>query len=51
MNRQNGAVLLGFLLIGATLYLMSRPNCNRGCKTLLEHLLTHELDALLGGAA
>lgn len=49
MNRQN-IVLLGLGIV-ATLYLMSRPNCNRGCKTILEHLLTHELDALLGGVA
>lgn len=49
MTGRNSNVLLGVLLIGATLYLMSRPNCDQGCKTVLEHLLTHELDVLLGG--
>ncbi len=51
MSRRNTNVLLGFLFITATLYLMSQPNCDQGCKTVLEHLLAHELDALLGGTA
>jgi len=45
MNRQllviSGSVLLG-------LYLLSNPRCNRGCKTVAQHLLFHGLDGLLG---
>lgn len=51
MSGRNANVLLGLLFIGATLYLISQPNCDQGCKTVLEHLLTHELDGLLGGTA
>ena len=36
----------------AGLWLLSKPRCNRGCKTVAEHLLTDGLDgafaALLG---
>jgi len=28
------------------LLLLSSPNCDRGCQTLAEHLLTHSLDKL-----
>jgi hypothetical protein len=42
-------VLTGLAVTGLALLLLSRPNCNRGCRTVAEHLLTHGLDELLGG--
>jgi len=30
-------------VILACLWLMSKPNCNAGCQTVLGHLLDHEL--------
>jgi hypothetical protein len=47
MTNKQSQMLWGFLAVGATLYLMSSPRCNRGCKTILAHLLTHELEGLL----
>lgn len=47
MPKNGSAILLGLFAVAATIYLMSDPRCGRGCKTILEHLLTHELEALL----
>lgn len=47
MKEKQAQVLWGLLAIGATLYLMKNPRCDKGCQTLLAHLLTHELDLLL----
>jgi hypothetical protein len=47
MRKKEIQLLWGLFAVGATLYLMRRPQCDRGCQTLLEHLLTHELDLLL----
>jgi hypothetical protein len=46
MKKSNSMFLLGLLTIGATLYLMTDPRCKTGCKTVLQHLLSHELSAL-----
>lgn len=43
---KNGNVILFGLLLVATIYLMSDPRCGRGCKTVLQHLLSCELEAL-----
>jgi len=45
MRRGEGTFLLGLLTVGATLYLLSRPRCGAGCKTVLQHMLTCELRA------
>lgn len=45
---KNGNLIVWGLLLVSTLYLMSDPRCNKGCRTVLEHLLAHELGALLG---
>ena len=29
------------------LVLSSKPNCNRGCKTVAEHLITHGFDEMM----
>lgn len=41
-----------FLTLGAmaiTWYAMKSPQCDRGCKSNLQHLLEHELQFLLSG--
>lgn len=43
MKKNEGSILLGLLIVGTTLYLMSEPECDSGCETILEHLLKHEL--------
>lgn len=36
---------LAVFLVG--LWLLSKPRCNRGCKTMAEHLVTDGLDGFL----
>ena len=45
LNRKPN-LILWLVATGATLYLLSRPQCNRGCQTVLQHVLAHELDML-----
>ena len=44
--KQKKMMGLGFTVV--TLLLLSSPRCNRGCRTVLEHILYHGLDDLLG---
>jgi hypothetical protein len=37
--------VLGGIAFG--LVLLSSPKCNRGCRTLAEHLITHGIDELV----
>jgi hypothetical protein len=37
--------VLGGIAFG--LALLSSPRCNRGCRTLAEHLITHGIDELV----
>jgi hypothetical protein len=50
MNR-NEMLWTGVGLVAVALILTSRPTCNRGCRTLAEHLIQHGVndivDALL----
>lgn len=43
MRKSESKFLLGLFAVGATLLLLSNPRC----KTVLQHLLAHELDSLL----
>jgi hypothetical protein len=47
MNQMKMMMGLGFTVV--TLLLLSSPRCNRGCRTVLEHILYHGLDDFLGG--
>jgi hypothetical protein len=38
--------LVMMLVVG---FLMSRPNCNRGCRTMLQHIFECGLSDFLGG--
>jgi hypothetical protein len=44
----NKAVLLGAGMFFVALVLASNPRCNRGCKTLAQHLAEHGLEDFLG---
>ena len=44
-------VLLGLGLFAAGLWLLSNPNCDRGCKTVAEHLLGHGIEDFFKGFA
>jgi hypothetical protein len=44
-NEQHMLWVLGGIALG--LVLLSSPRCNRGCKTLAEHLIMHSLDELV----
>lgn len=46
---QQQMIVAGAVAIGFALLLSSSPNCNKGCKTLAQHLLDHGFDDLLGG--
>ncbi len=48
MAKQQTAVV-GVALAILAIWLLKRPNCNRGCKTVAEHLLSHGLDDILSG--
>ena len=43
--------LLGLGLFAAGLWLLSNPNCNRGRKTVAQHLLSHGIEDFLKGFA
>jgi hypothetical protein len=47
-NLQILGIGLGFALV--IVVLASKPNCNRGCKTLLEHVAEHVLTGLIEAA-
>ena len=38
---------LGLMLLAG--WMLSNPRCNRGCKTVAQHLLDHGIDDFLGG--
>jgi uncharacterized protein YjeT (DUF2065 family) len=49
--RSNDKIILGaavgLVLVLIGLYLSQKPNCNRGCKTMAEHLLTDGLEQVV----
>jgi len=48
MKRDDMMFLTAVAMV-ATWYAMQQPNCDRGCKTNLEHLFQHELKFFLTG--
>ena len=42
----NKELVWGVLFIVAAILLLRNPRCNRGCKTVAEHLLSHGVDDL-----
>lgn len=49
MKKQELAILTGVGSIFFALWLASNPRCNRGCRTVAEHLLEHGLDEFFAG--
>ena len=50
MSRKQENLILGGLVLSGWDGLLSRsPNCNRGCKTVAQHLASHGLDDIIGG--
>jgi len=44
-KEQHAVWVLGSIALGW--FLLSNPRCNRGCKTVAEHLITHGIDELV----
>ena len=47
MRKDEQQLLALVVIAGVGLYLVSDPRCDRGCRTVAEHLLNHSLSALL----
>jgi hypothetical protein len=48
-RKQENLIWSGLVLLGIGWVLSRNPNCNRGCKTVAEHLASHGLDDIIGG--
>lgn len=48
-KKQETLVLGGLALVGLAWFLSSNPKCDRGCKTIAQHLASHGLDDIIGG--
>ncbi len=48
-KKSEGAFLTAGALVLVGLWLVSRPQCNRGCKTVAEHLIEHGISDFIGG--
>lgn len=46
MSKSDASVVVALAVVALCVYMLSRPNCKAGCKTIFEHLLTHELGFL-----
>jgi hypothetical protein len=44
----SNSIAAGIVLVCVGMILLSKPNCERGCQTVGEHLLAHGVEALLG---
>jgi|HubBroStandDraft_1064217.scaffolds.fasta_scaffold60236_2 hypothetical protein len=49
MNKQDLALLSGIGSVLFAMWLASNPRCNRGCRTMAEHLLEHGIDEFVAG--
>ena len=47
MKNQNAVLISGGICL-LSLWLLSRPKCRRGCRTVAEHLLEHGLEDFIG---
>jgi hypothetical protein len=45
----NDKFVFGLIMAFAGYWLLQKPNCNRGCKTIAEHLVTDGLDDVVAG--
>jgi hypothetical protein len=49
MSIKEKEILAGLVLLLLGALLLKNPRCNRGCKTVGEHIVSHGLDDLLAG--
>jgi len=47
-RKQENLIWDGLVLFGIGWVLSRSPNCNRGCKTVAQHLASHGLDDIIG---
>ncbi len=47
MNDKQVVMLVCIAMVG--MWMLSSPRCNRGCKTVAEHLVRHAVDDLIAG--
>lgn len=47
MKKSEGQFLLGLAVVAISLLMLRNPNCRAGCRTVFDHLLSHELEFLL----
>jgi len=48
MAKNENKAFLALLAVGLGLYLMSRPDCTHGCRTVAEHLLRDGIAGAFG---
>jgi len=48
MSKQDQSGLLVLAMIGTGVLLLQNPRCNRGCKTIAQHLIEHGIQDFLG---
>jgi len=48
MSKKDANGLIALALIGAGVLLLQDPKCNRGSKTVAQHLIEHGIDDFLG---
>jgi hypothetical protein len=49
MSKKDQSGLVVLAMIGAGVLLLQNPRCNRGCKTVAQHLIEHGIEDFLGG--
>jgi len=49
LGMKNETVLTLLVVGGLGYVLLSNPRCNRGCRTIAEHLLSHAIDDFITG--
>lgn len=49
LRKQENLIWGGFVLLGIGWFLSRNPNCNRGCKTVAQHLASAGLEDIIGG--
>ena len=47
--KDKSTLFAGLTLIAVAVILASRPNCNRGCRTMAEHLIEHGISDVVTG--
>lgn len=47
-NKNSNALVGGLLVLFTGAVLLSNPRCERGCRTIGEHLISHGLQAIFG---